>query len=109
MNSDVTPNTIPYKSLYNPYIHGSSVMYSTFSSGDCEMIMVQECLDTINQPLTEKQTKKSQRYDGITILGLLSALALLSAATFYQLPRTIESYQEVADTVSSEMLTLIHY
>ncbi|MGK7875265.1 MAG: hypothetical protein AB4426_18800 [Xenococcaceae cyanobacterium] len=93
----------PYESLCDLNLY---FLWSDKDSSDWSLTIKEECLATLNQPVEEE---KSSSNVGVTLLGVLVTLALLGAATWYQAPKIVQSYQEVADTVSTELSILMAY
>ena len=80
-------------------------IWSEHSGSDWSATIKEECLAALNQPTEEKEPESN---NGMTLLGIVAALALffLGVITWYQAPRIAQACQEMADTVSSDLLTL---
>ena len=65
----------------------------------------EECQAALNQPVEEEKTSSNV---GMTIMAVLTTLALLGAA-WAQAPRLAQAYKEVAALSGAELLTLMAY
>ena len=80
-------------------------IWSEHSGSDWSATIKEECLAALDQPAEEEEPESN---NGMTLLGIVAALALffLGVITWYQAPRIAQACQEMADTVSSDLLTL---
>ena len=103
MPSPSSPEPISTQSVYNP---GFMVMYSNLSQCDWETTVKQDCFELLNQTVEVEQKTTTS---AITIVSVLITFILFSAATLYQFPRLMRSYQEVGQNISTEVFTLMRY